>query len=172
MQVATLVIAVAGVTLAALSLGWQAATFVLTGGRVKVELRVGAMHGTASHMVTQSVSSGLPDPERLQADGYTRPVVAVQVRNVGRMAVTVEDWSLFTSPGSRIALQPVGQSIGPPLPHRLEAGATGTWAVELAPVRAMRAATVAALKVPEERIKIRGKVGLGDGRTVETREAL
>jgi hypothetical protein len=46
------------------------------------------------------------------------------------------------------------------------------WAVELAPIRAMRAATAAALKVPEERIKVRGNVGLGDGRTIETREAL
>jgi hypothetical protein len=102
-QIATLLIAVAGVGLAALSLGWQAATFVFTGGRVKIELRVDAMYGTGSHMVTSPVSSGPPDPEQLRAEGYTRPVVAVQVRNVGHMAVTVEDWSLFTSPeaGSR-----------------------------------------------------------------------
>ncbi|MCG5450972.1 hypothetical protein [Micromonospora hortensis] len=42
MQYASLVVAICGLVLAGLSLGWQAANFVLTGGRVKVEFRVGA----------------------------------------------------------------------------------------------------------------------------------
>jgi hypothetical protein len=44
MQVATFVIAMIGVVLSALSLDWQSATYFLTGGRVKVDLRVGAMN--------------------------------------------------------------------------------------------------------------------------------
>jgi len=37
-------LAIIALVMSALSLGWQAATFVLTCGRVKVKLRVGAMH--------------------------------------------------------------------------------------------------------------------------------
>ena len=39
MSVALLVVGICGVVLASLSLGWQAANYVLTGGRVKVRLR-------------------------------------------------------------------------------------------------------------------------------------
>lgn len=45
MQGATLGIALVGVVLSALSLSWQATTFILTGGRVKAELRMGATDG-------------------------------------------------------------------------------------------------------------------------------
>jgi hypothetical protein len=43
MIVASLVVGICGVVLASLSLGWQAAIYVLTGGRVKVKLRVGGL---------------------------------------------------------------------------------------------------------------------------------
>jgi hypothetical protein len=39
MNVASLVVGISGVVLASLSLGWQAAIYVLSGGRVKVKLR-------------------------------------------------------------------------------------------------------------------------------------
>ena len=172
MEIATLAIAVLGVTLGALSLGWQVASFLLAGGRVKVELQIGAVHGSGSAMVTGPVrTTTAGQAEALRSQGYTRPVAAVQVHNVGRLPVTVTDWSLVASP-SGIAFQPVGQSIGPPLPHRLEAGAMERWAVDLAPVAALRAAAAAALKIPAERIEVHGRVALGDGRTTETRDAL
>jgi hypothetical protein len=45
MQAGTLAIAVLSLIMSGLSLGWQAATFVLTGGRVKAELLIGATGG-------------------------------------------------------------------------------------------------------------------------------
>jgi hypothetical protein len=39
MSVALLVVGICGVVLASFSLGWQAANYMLTGGRVKVRLR-------------------------------------------------------------------------------------------------------------------------------------
>jgi hypothetical protein len=39
MDVASLVLGICGVVLASLPVSWQAATYVLTGGRVKVSLR-------------------------------------------------------------------------------------------------------------------------------------
>ncbi len=45
MAVATLVIAVLGLVLSVASLTWQAATFVLSGSRVRADLKHGAHNG-------------------------------------------------------------------------------------------------------------------------------
>lgn len=78
--------------------GWPAATFFLTGGRVKVELRIGAMHHAGTGMVTSPVGSARPeDAVKLAQQGYTRPIVAVRVRNIGRLPVIVTGWSIGAS---------------------------------------------------------------------------
>jgi hypothetical protein len=43
LDIITLTLAIVGAVLAAASLAWQAATFVLTGSRITVELRLGAL---------------------------------------------------------------------------------------------------------------------------------
>jgi hypothetical protein len=106
-----------------------------------------------------------------QSQGLTQLVVAVQVRNVGRLPVTVSSWSLKTMPGG-IAVQPVGQSIGPPLPHRLEGGESETWAMDRSGLMGVVATTASVLKIPVDRIGIRGEVTLGDGRTVRAKGSL
>jgi hypothetical protein len=50
MEVAALVVAVVAVTLSALSLGWQTATFFLSGPRVKAHLREG-FYGAGGSMI-------------------------------------------------------------------------------------------------------------------------
>jgi hypothetical protein len=130
MQVATLVIAVVAVVLSASSLCWQAATFVLTGGRVTVELVVGALDATGSNLVTAPIS-GMTQTfgDTLRAQGFTRPVVGVQVHNVGRGLATITEWSLVMQDGT--ALTPTGASIGPPLAHRMEGGGEpARWVVD------------------------------------------
>jgi len=59
MSVASLAIGICGVVLASLSLGWQAALYVLTGGRVKVKLRVGGL-GRGGMVTTPPSSLGGP----------------------------------------------------------------------------------------------------------------
>jgi hypothetical protein len=131
--------AVLGVVLGALSLGWQAATYVLTGGRIKVSLRVGAM-GPGGMVTTKpaDLSPGWLEP--LAEQGYGRPVVSVRVANVGRQPVTVARWGLKSRAGA--SLYPMADSIGPPLPHRLDTGESASWAVDMAQVHAF-AVTVA-----------------------------
>jgi hypothetical protein len=132
MNVASLVLGICGVVLASLSLGWQAAQHVLTGGRVKVALRMGGFGNGG--MVTMAPRSLHEDWwELLATGGYQRPVVAVTVANVGRLPVTVARWGLKSGLGT---LYPAADSIGPPLPHRLEAGESETWAVDMGPVDA------------------------------------
>jgi hypothetical protein len=55
MSDASLVVGICGVVLARLSLGWQAANYVLTGGRVRVRLRIGGLGN--SGMVTAPPNS-------------------------------------------------------------------------------------------------------------------
>lgn len=169
MEVVTAAVAVLGVLLGALSLGWQIASHMLTGGRAKAELLAGALG--RGGMATVSLKYMRADSmKELAAQGFAQPVIVVRVRNVGRLPVTVTSWSIITSRG--VAFSPVGDSIGPALSHRLEAGETADWAVDANPIRAMAHTTADVFKVPIERVNVRGNVSLGDGRTVKTRETL
>ena len=88
-----LAVGVCGVVLASLSLGWQAANYVLTGGRVKVRLLVGAV-GRGGIVTAPATNLSLEWLQGLAAQGFSQPIVAVNVANVGRQPVKVERWGL------------------------------------------------------------------------------
>jgi hypothetical protein len=189
MNVASLVLGICGVVLASLSLGWQAATYVLTGGRVKVRLRVGGL-GDGGIVIAPPNSLNANWWEYLASQGYPRPIVAVTVANVGRQPVTVARWGLKSGLG--MSMYPAADSIGRRLPHRLEVGESETWAVDAAPVRAFIRATRETLgrRQPESgapksllfggiqaRMAAReenvvGVVELADGRTKQSRDTI
>lgn len=142
MNVASLVLGIVGAVLASLSLGWQAANYVLTGGRVKVVLRVGGRSdGGMITMPTERFTE--ESPKLLASQGFPQPVVAVKVANVGRQPVTVAGWGLVSGLGT--SLYPATDSIGPPFPHRLEVGESATWAVDMHTVNDFIQATKATL---------------------------
>ena len=110
-------VAFAGLVLAAVSLGWQALTFQLSGSRVRVQMRV----GTSNHGgVAEWTDPGFPDLQwfpRLAQQGFGEPLLIATIRNVGRMTVTVESCVWHSEDVSLSLLQiPPSQ----PLPHRLE----------------------------------------------------
>jgi hypothetical protein len=126
------------VVLASLSLGWQATTYVLTGGRITVGLRVGGLGGGG--MVTAPPENLSQDwLENLTSQGFSRPIVAVTVANIGRQPVTVARWGLKSGLG--VSLYPVADSIGPDVPHRLNIGEAATWAMDMQAVEAFIHAT-------------------------------
>jgi hypothetical protein len=188
MSVASFVLGICGVVLASLSLGWQAASYVLAGGRVKVRLRVGGLGNGG--MVTATPDSLRANWwEHLAAQGYRRPIVAVTVANVGRLPVTVARWGLKSGLG--MSLYPVADSIGPRLPHRLEAGESETWAVDMAPVQAFIQAARETLggsqaesgppssligtiqaQMAAQKDGVVGVVELADGRTKRSRDTI
>lgn len=187
MDVATLVLAVVGLALSMLSLGWQAATFVLSGGRANVELLLGAVRSGGGGFVTMSVQNPAREwAVSLKDQGYTHPVVAVRVRNVGRLPLTVERWSivallrkrevdgqlavavlnLLTKRQEGPAMVYPGPSVvGPPFPHRLEAGASEIWAADLADAEALLSGTKGVFSVA-------AKVALGDGRSYRSKHMI
>jgi len=165
---ASLIVAICGLVFSCLSLGWQAANFVLTGGRVKVKLSAGAMN--SGGMVTMPPRNFTPQAlAQIQTQGYPVPIVAVEVANVGRQPVTVAKWNLLHATG--VSYMPVAAAIGKPLPFRLEVGASETWAVELKTVLDIVAATEATITSNSGR-GVRGVVELADGRSRRTTETL
>ncbi|SMD24201.1 hypothetical protein [Lentzea albidocapillata] len=171
LQIATFVVAVVAIVMSALTLTWQVANYLLTGGRPKVELRVGAIHesGQLVHGPVRNLSAEWA--QRHARQGFTRPVLVVQVRNVGRLPVTIAEWSVTAEPAGA-AFQPIGESIGPDLPYKLEPGASETWALELHTVETLVSVTAETFEVAKGKTTVRGKVGLGDGRTYETPESI
>jgi hypothetical protein len=183
----SLVVGTCGVALASLSLGWQAATYVLTGGRVKVRLRVGGL-GNGGLVTAPPNSLSANWWEQLASQGYRRPIIAVTVVNVGRQPVTVARWGLKSGLG--MSLYPAADSIGPRLPHRLEVGESETWAVDLAHVHAFIQAAretmgnsqvgsgpsgsllgrIEAQRAAQEDVV--GVVELADGRTKRSKDAI
>jgi len=171
MEIATLIIAALGVLLGALSLGWQAATYVLTGGRVKIALKVGAVVDSGTGMALMPVAEATPDKlASLGQQGFSRAVIAVEVRNVGRLPVTVSRWSLESSLG--VSYVPIADSLGSALPHRLDLGEPATWALDLHQAIHLVKTTTEVLGKGCEQARVHGVVELGDGRRYTTTDSL
>jgi hypothetical protein len=177
MDVATLVIAVFGAVLGTASLVWQFASHVLTGGRISVELRVGVMRDSGSDLITgmpTDLAGGAELWRRVAEQGYTRPVITVRVRATGRMPVTVERWYLVCSPARTASLfKPRRRrryitelttivSIGPELPHRLDAGGSEMWSMPALDVLSFAETSKKVFKLSA--VYVTAKVELGDGR--------
>lgn len=137
LDIVTLVVAIVGVVLAASALAWQAATFVLSGSRVRVTLRRGAIRRQLGELARLSYPMNpTPNDVKIAHDqGFTDEVAIAQVRNRGRLGISVEKVSIETDDewGFAMLLDPEN----PKLPHRLELGAMETWHVELRPVQTL-----------------------------------
>ena len=141
LALAALLVAVVGLLVAALSLGWQVSSWLLEGGRVRVRLLHGLAgpHGAAvgvvrrdhsPHNLSSTIAPGMDDVE----------VIGVAVTNVGRSTVRIDGFSA-TLKGSPFSIRPIrGTLIGRELPHRLESGETERWYLPLSELEALATA--------------------------------
>jgi hypothetical protein len=139
-----------GGAMVVLTVGETAARLGMSRGELEALIDRGALDTLPiefGHVLPTHEVARFSGPALGCAQGFTRPIVAVEVRNVGRLTVTATSWRVATRPGG-MALQPAGASIGPSLPHRLEGGETATWAVDMAPVKALVDATSTLLTLP------------------------
>jgi hypothetical protein len=164
LEIVTLVVAILGVLLALASLVWQAATFVLSGSRVRLLLRQGALKRMAGGTVRISgpLQPTASDCEVMRSQGFEEPVLIVEVRNRGRMAVSVEDIAAVSEDGW--GFKRAEDPENPSLPHRLEPGAKQAWHVELAVFQAL---------VDKDRKPRKAwmTVELGTGRVMRTKQS-
>jgi hypothetical protein len=121
---ATFAIAVVGVVLGGLSLGWQLFSFALSGPRVRVTFQQGLL-GPLGVMVAPPSVYTATGRQALEAQGYDEHVLVIEAINAGRFPATVEDWSTAFSNGATWSNPRDPRN--PTLPYRLEPGTSSRW---------------------------------------------
>lgn len=133
MEYSALILGIVGTVLAAVSLGWNIASYFLSAGRIKVNLLVGLLGAESL------VSWPAAELKRVPFDDFpgAEPVVVIEVVNTGRLAFTVTGVGIYFGAGG--AYRATGGNPFPPLPHRMDGGEIASWALP------MRQALVAGL---------------------------
>jgi hypothetical protein len=159
LDIMTLAIAVAGLLIATISLTWQVVQHRLTGSVVRVELLAGAFGrgGVATGPI-----AGF-NMRTLAGQGFNDPVLAVRGRNIGRLAVDVTGWDIYTGDGFGYTLPGYGPN--PTLPYRLEPGSTVTFYCPLADVRALFDSKQSIGRTDS---RLRGSLTLGTGAVAQS----
>jgi hypothetical protein len=163
LEIVTLVVAIVGAVTGVAALVWEAVTFVLSGSRVKVAL-VHVWLGGGSVAVTVPLSE--PIGKQPPSPHATVETLGVEVRNVGRLAVSVTDWRIKIGPTELISLRGVPHN--KQLPHRLDVGEENTWFVEVAQIHAAVSAAVGTFGP----VEIRARASLGTGKSTTSRNSI
>lgn len=159
-----LALSIVGAVTAALSLGWQVASWSLDGRRVRVRLLHGAIgpQGTATGPVGRD---GKPrDLKAINLEGFTKKeVIGIAVTNVGRAPVRVDRYEVVLVRGG-FSFFPLGNAIGPTLPHRLAPGETEVWLADADDARALIRSTRAIGRGSSSDVRMQVHLGTGDVR--------
>ncbi len=138
-SVAALVLGIVGIVLAACSLTWNVASFLISGPRPKITPIVGVLAdgslnaGPATNDPTAAVASAAE-----RAPGQY--VIGVEVTNRGRAPFHVTCWSLMAEPAEVAAVVVAAQPTDSTPPCDIAPGATETFVTELQEARALAAA--------------------------------
>lgn len=170
MAVASLVFSAVALALSGAAFGWQVLSWFLTGGRVKVHLRVGVVDRLSQRYFTLPLGSDAIAGVRRAAEenGINGPAAYfVTVRNVGRTAVTVQALG-FRAPTNERYGTLGGGDWGDKLPKRLETGESATCVYDAQFLQDM-----AALQCHKHKIDMApmwAEVELGTGKVVQSNE--
>ncbi len=133
MVIANFVIALIGLIAAVASLAWQAATFLLSGIRVKCKMLHGGINPAGRFVMNPIRSREATLGRSAISQGFTREALFLTVHNTGRLAFAVTGWHLVFEGGVKTGV--MGSPLGPRLPHRLDVGEEATWALEMQQAR-------------------------------------
>ncbi len=127
-DLATTILAALGVVLALASLGWQAYSFLLSGSRVRVQLK----HGMRNAIGAITSPTPLTDDQMkaLAQQGYPEQVFGVEVHNAGRSPTSIIDARIVFGNGAAYSEASQG------FPHRLEPETEASWYFSAALIRA------------------------------------
>jgi hypothetical protein len=153
-DLATTILATLGVALSLLSLAWQFVSFRLSGSRVSVVLRSGMRDGSAVVTIP-----GTADPEHLKmvrAQGFTDPVLGVEVNNSGRSPTNIVSVSIVYPNGAAFTLT----TVDPPLPFKLDAESEKTWYFSADEITTYARAMEQVFEGPAP-LTVQGRAGIG-----------
>lgn len=170
MDVAALSVACLGLVVAALSLGWQIASWALEGPRVRTTLKVG-VSGRGGVMSAAVTAAGLPAGiAQIRQEGFDgEALIGVAVTNHGRVRVKVARWGIQMVRGGFSLEQPQSNMISSPLPEWLDPGDSGSWWM---PIHEARALVYASRSLDPTAAGVKGWVELGDGTKRSSRHQL
>lgn len=130
LEVFTAALARASFVLGAGSLTWQGVTWRLGGIRVRAKVLKGAIHEHSLAYGTLPAKRSWAEMEaNFTGQGFTRKALYLRVINKGRQPVQVERWCVLFP--NKIRVGELRSTLGPPLPDRLEVGASQVWGIEL-----------------------------------------
>lgn len=130
----TPIIAVLGLVLALISLGWQVTVFYWSGSRVRLQTKLGFFIAAE---VSEPVFPGdqlLAEIAKVKLEDLRKLAPTVTVHNRGRLGVTVQSCTWYTPAAS---MNTRGGALGDMLPHRLEPHARLIAALQQANVTAL-----------------------------------
>ncbi|MFG1891073.1 hypothetical protein ACGFIR_24815 [Micromonospora sp. NPDC049051] len=108
---------------------WAVFSYVLAGGRVRVQLRAGAMSRDGKILTAPEIVAPRWVDQMVRL-GFDRPVIAVHVTNCGRQPVTIKQLNLECRPPVA-ELHFGSDSTGERVPRRLEVGQSVEWIFRL-----------------------------------------
>jgi hypothetical protein len=163
---ASLVVGIIALALSLASLIWQAATYFLTGPRVRVRLHEG--YGGPGGLMLGPTSMYTKDGlDALGRMGYSEHILAVEAINLGRLPATVNHWSIKF--GNGVIYQNPNDELNPKLPYRLEPHSSATWQ---APAEHFQSVQEDFTDQGEAAATVQGEIKLQGGRTVSSRNRL
>ena len=166
--VAAFVFSAVALAVSLATLGWEFAKWFFERGRVTVELVAGALWANKGliHGPVKVIDEVWH--RDLLKYGFVDPLVGVRVRNVGRAALTVDQWDLTHMSGISISGD---DRLGPKVPKRLEVGESQMWFTDLATVLTVFASVPKNATATVDNV-LYGHVQLGDGRTARSPQLL
>lgn len=170
MQIATAVVAGLAFLLAVVSLGWQIASWRMSGPRVTVKLLVGGLQGlTHASVPVEPGKDWWKNLDEFARGGMT-PLFGVEVVNSGRAATSVTGVQGVLDSGQRFGT--LGNPLGKPLPHRLDSHDSGKWFLPLSDATE----TIEAVRSQPQKYqapkKLTVTIDLGGGKSIETERYL
>ena len=164
-DLATTILAIVGVFLSLVALGWQAVSFWLSGSRVSVEIRAGATDGVRA--ITMAGQPTESQTASLYKQGLTQKVLAVEVINSGRAPTSVMSVDVLYPNGAVLTGSYLLGS--PQLPCRMEAESERTWYVD-ADLAARTARAFEEDRKTGRPWAVRGQAKLGGKKTVASKK--
>lgn len=125
----TRVTSIVALGLAVASLVWQAATFLLSGARVRARIVEGLRNPATGGVMVATLSTYSDGGAAVRASGFHEHVVGIEARNAGRMSTTITGWSISFGGGVAVytnATDPRNMA----LPYRLEPESPMMWWAE------------------------------------------
>lgn len=138
-DIATLIVAILGVMMAALALVWQALAWRLDGARPSAELHIGATgYGGVAHGKVGN-DRQFPHLSTMSEQGWNgQPLIGIKVTNRGRSRVKITGLGIFVKDGAfTVSVHRGFAADSPAIPHWIEGNDVATWWVPLDEMRAL-----------------------------------